>query len=125
MINEDSKYNKLALFEEEFKTIKERVEIILKYNGHSRGCDVTLCMLYWIKYEDYIPFMDGIKGVYKDYSDLFNLKGKLTPPESISRARRVLQYNEGLYKPDDATMVERMEREVTVREFMVKTKGSA
>jgi hypothetical protein len=109
-------------YEVEFKKIKPRVEFILKHNEASRNDDTTLCFLYWLKFEALGTglTLENIKKVFNNHSDLLSLKGMLTPPESITRVRRVIQCKEGNYLPRKEVIKERFERQNNIKEFMIQ-----
>lgn len=111
--------NNLKEYEKEFKKIKDRVEFILENSNAARNDDTTLCFLYWFKFDGLNDGLqlENMKKVFNNYSNFFNLKGTLTPPESITRVRRVIQCKEGRFKPNNEVIEERFKRQETHKEF--------
>ena len=101
--------------EEQFKTIKERVEWILKNYPEARNNDFYLYLLYLrnferelSKYIKYIPF-----GLIKS----------ATPFESVRRARQLIQNTEGKYPPTDPEVIRRRRiKEKAMRKMFAELK---
>lgn len=88
------------------KTIRQNVEAILRDMPMSRDDDKILIITYW-------NVIDGI--VDKEgMVDPYNIFDKATTPESITRARRLVQA-EGKYLPTDPTVAARRNKEVEMR----------
>lgn len=109
--------NNINSYELEFTKVKERVEFLLKNNTAARNDDTTLCFLYWLKFENLSLISDSIILTFAKHSDFLNIKGKLTPPESITRVRRVIQCKEGKYLPEREVIKERLQRQEQHKEF--------
>jgi len=85
---------------EELRTVKERVEYILRKYPEARNSDFYLIVLYIRKFEKklskyikYIPYE-----VIRGYDGLF---------ESIRRARQYIQNTEGKYLPTDPEVLKK------------------
>lgn len=88
-------------------TIRENVEIILAVDEDSRGNDKRLIMLYW-------KDIDGVD-FSKFESDFIE---KATMPESIRRARQLIQ-EEGKYLPKDEIILKRRAKQYEMRDAIV------
>ncbi|HDR7263641.1 hypothetical protein [Bacillus sp. CH_203] len=90
------------------KTAKQHVEDILRDYEVARGDDKALCLLYW-------RLVDGID--FRNFAVGF--MDKATMPESITRARRLIQ-EEGKYRPSEEIIERRRDRERSMRGSVVK-----
>jgi hypothetical protein len=110
--------------EEKFKVkvnrVKDNVEAILKVNEFARNDDSTLVLLYWVKFDNLIYKLDKLKFLCSNNFDLINVKGSFTPASSITRARRLLQYEQCIYLADNKTTQERMIRQDLHKTVMSK-----
>lgn len=114
--------NTINTFENDFTHVKEKVDFILKHNKNSRNDDLTLCFLYWYKFDNLAKQQSAMESIFIKYGNMFNIKGKFTTPETIVRARRIIQNEENRYLPDDNTKVERMIRQQEYIEMAIKNK---
>lgn len=89
-------------------TIRDNVETILHADEESRGNDKRLIMLYW-KQIDNVDFS-------KFESEFVE---KATMPESIRRARQLIQ-EEGKYLPNDEIVLKRRARQSDMKNSIVK-----
>lgn len=89
-------------------TIRENVEKILRLDELSRGDDKRLMVMYW----EIIDEVDFSK-FDKDFVE------KATMPESIRRARQLIQ-EEGLYLPDDKIVLKRRLRQGKMKKAIVE-----
>lgn len=78
---------------QELEECEERVVWLLSKFPHYRDCDKCLIFGYW-------HLGDGFKGVLSS-EQIHNL----TPAESITRARRAVQNDCGLFLPDDQKVI--------------------
>jgi len=97
-----------------FDTIKERVKAILRDYPYARQDDTFLWLMYvrihvpeLSKYIKYIP-PDVLK--------------KAPKFETITRARRFIQNEEGLYLPPENVRRRRRRREIEMRETIIEMK---
>lgn len=91
-------------------TIKENVEMILRKDVKSRGCDKRLIMLYW-KDVDEVDFLN--------FEEEFISKS--TSSESIRRVRQLIQ-EEGRYLPSDEIVLLRRLRRVKMKDSIVNNR---
>ena len=78
---------------EELEETEVKVVRLLHDYPHYRNCDKCLIMGFWV-------LVDNFKGVLS--SDIIH---GLTPAESITRARRIIQNDLGLFLPDDPDII--------------------
>lgn len=93
-------------FVEEQKEIEKKVERLLEDHQLSRENDTWLTILYWNR-------VNGIN-FYIPYSDI----NKLTPPESITRARRKIQAEGKLLPENPEVLIKRKVRANLVRNYL-------
>jgi hypothetical protein len=92
----------------ELETCEERTAWLLQKNEHLRNCDKCLLIYYW-------KHVDNLDNISRE-----NIHA-MTSAESITRARRILQNNLGLFLPTDAEVVRsRAINEVAVMEWAFK-----
>lgn len=93
------------------KTVRQSVEAILRDYPETRNCDKTLILRYWemvdeIRMDSMIEFRNGFISTS-------------TMPESITRARRLIQ-EEGFYLPTkDYVLVRRSKREQAMKKEII------
>lgn len=75
------------------ETIMGEVEYLLMKHPRLRDNDKELYLSYLFWYTDIFDEVLDFEGLYKKM-----VKGSIPPPESISRARRKIQNEKGLYK---------------------------
>ena len=96
------------------KKVKQRVEALLAKYPYTRNDDVYLILLYWWIYHP----------EFRKYLKRFippDVAKKLTPPESIRRARAYIQNVEHKYLPTDPKVRrKRRQKEETWREAFGK-----
>lgn len=95
------------------KTLKEKVEVLLRDFPQSRNCDKQLVLKYWENYDN-IPMGD-----INSFKNGF-LKSS-TSMESITRARRLLQ-EEGKYLPTDKTVLGRRRKKIKMESAIIRNR---
>ena len=96
---------------QELKTCLEKVAWLLKNNSHLRNCDRCLT-------KSYQHHVDG----YRQETDKQTIHS-LTPEESITRARRKIQNDYGLWLPTERKVIEaRKINQFAVRDWAIITK---
>jgi hypothetical protein len=86
------------------RTIRDNVETILRCYPDTRNDDKLLLLYYW-------AIIDGIE-FGEEFESQFKVQA--TMPESITRARRLIQ-EEGLFLPTTAVAIGRRNKEVQMR----------
>lgn len=96
---------------EELEDTEEKLCWLLKEKPHLRDCDKCLVMQYWV-------VIDGWSGEF-DTKEIH----KLTPSETITRMRRHVQNDLGLWLPlEENTQVSRDISRDAVQEWAIKEK---
>jgi len=85
------------------KTVRQHVEYLLEQYPQARDSDKTLLMLYWMLVDN-VDMQSGRRALYDSFME------RATPPESITRARRLIQ-EEGLYPSSKPVSEERRKRQ--------------
>ncbi|RLI75001.1 hypothetical protein DRP04_13945 [Archaeoglobales archaeon] len=88
---------------EEYKKLKkavERVEFLLSKYPACRNSDIYLVLVYWYVYHP--EFRKYLKKFIP-----YDVAKKLTPPETIRRARQYIQNTLGRYPPTNTEVVKR------------------
>lgn len=88
------------------KTIKERVEYILESYPSTQGDDRLL------QYRYIQIFVPEVRITFKQFKAL----REMPAPETISRARRIIQNKEGRFLPRERTLRKRNRREEIIRD---------
>ena len=92
-------YNKKI---EEMETVREKTRWLLLHYPHTRNCDKCLIFRYWA----YVDGLDVLAGTtINTFSLDSELIHKLTPAESITRARRLIQKKEKVLLPTDSKVL--------------------
>lgn len=89
------------------KTIRENVEAILKEHVHTRSDDKALLLQYWTEIDNLMD-VDG-------WLSIGGFLHVATPPESITRARRLVQQLNPELAPVKA-VENRQQREASMKE---------
>ena len=95
------------------KTIRNKVEFILRYNPEARNCDKTLIFTFWKEFDE----------ISMDNEDSFK-KGFIhnsTSTESIRRARQLIQ-EDGMYLPDDEIVMSRRRKQLKMNSEIVNNR---
>lgn len=96
------------------KTVRQNVETLLRDHSDTRNCDKTLILKYWEMIDEIR--MDSIVSFRKGFISAS------TPPESITRARRIIQ-EEGLYLPTkEYVLVRRSKREQAMKKEIIENR---
>jgi len=102
---------------EEYRKIKkaiERVEFLLSRYPACRNSDIYLVLVYW-----YIYHPEFRKYLRKFIP--YDVARRLTPPETIRRARQYIQNTLGLYPPTDPEVIKkRRKKEQEYREIFAE-----
>jgi len=83
----------------EFKTERDRVTVILAADERARNSDKWLVYKVW----EQVARENGFKGIFVP----FELFAKLPTTETITRSRRYIQHNLGLYPPTTQEIADR------------------
>lgn len=96
---------------EELRTVKDRVKYLLEKYPNTRNNDFYLQLLY-------LKYFEGVPLPYIDYSVVRRISGKLG---TISRVRRKIQHEEGLFPPTSLDVaINRETRSEIIRENIHK-----